>query len=208
MARQMDVFGLYDRNPAYGSVFDAMLAFCAQQRSEADVMQAIDESRTSKSQIQSASSIVELMVAHEALTRTIIVDGEPYAGTPRDLETDADVPEDASIERFYQTTENAVAYTATHSAPFKIAALLETAPQRAGGFRMVLDACSGAGASTCEVQTLLHDAGLLEPDARTGAETIHASYYTGALEQVGALVWKQRRWITTEEGAHALAGMV
>ena len=207
MARQMDISALYDRNPAYGPVFDATLAFCAQQRGEADVTQAIDESRTSMSQIQSASSIVELMVAHDALTRTIMVDGARYEGSPADLEVDADVPDDATVERFYQTTASGTVYLAAHGASTKIDALLEAVPQRIDGFRTVLHACGKEGPSTCDVHALLQGAGLLEPDARTGAETIHASYYTGVLEQAGALVWKQRRWVTTEEGAHALAGM-
>lgn len=192
---------LLERNPTYAALYLQALAFCATQRPEAEVLAHVDEARVSRMQIQSASAIVETLERRGGLARTILVDGEPYAGTQRDLQQDDTVPAEARIEHLLHTTEEGRALLAAQpTADEKLAALLEENPTFAPGFEAVLALCVGEGKTTRDIQEDLRALGALPKDPRTGVEQVHASFFTGALEKAGALVWKGGRWVTVSAG--------
>ena len=193
---------LLAHDPAYAMLYAQTLEFCESQLDEADAASYADSLRTSPTQIQSGASMVATLVRRGGLARTILVDGEPYAGTPEQLQADESLPEDSFIEFLVQTTpvglEAAAAWRSAHG----LDALLAEKPQFAEGFTQVLAACRGAGATTAELQQALERTGVLKPGA-AGAQSLHASYFTAQLERIGALEWEDKRWHTTHLGMQA-----
>ena len=194
---------LFERNPAYAPLYAAVLSFCAEERTEAEAMAHVDAARSSTFQIQSSAAVLETLERRGALQRTVLVNGEPYEGTMRDVQEDESIEPDAQVECVLRTTPEGVAVMEAHAPDRQVAALFAEHPGFVGGFKAVLAMCEGEGRKTSEIQEDLRALGVFPCNPRTGEELVHASFFTGALEKCGALEWKGGRWVTTAAGATA-----
>ena len=201
-----DLDELFARNSAYVPLYRAALSACAQPLTADEAAAAIDAARSGASQIQSAASILETLVRNAGLEMSITVDGEPYEGTMRDLQADESIAADAQVTQTYHATEAGRAVLQATSPQSRIQALIEQNADFTLGFHIVLERSDTPdGVSTRDLQAALREAGALPKDTFTGMETVHASYFTGALENAGALEWKGGRWHTTDAGREAVA---
>lgn len=191
-------------NPAYRHLYGALVTFCAEERPLEEAQRFCDDRRTSPSQILSASALVDVMVRAGALRRTILVDGAPYEGTLEEFRADEAVPEDAAVAVSVRATEAGLSAAAAQREERSLDRLIADHPGRAAAFRQVVAWCADGGRVTSELQELLKAADLLETEAARGIDGLHASYFTGALESVGALAWNGRAWIAADEGRAAL----
>ncbi|WP_080803232.1 hypothetical protein [Arabiibacter massiliensis] len=160
-----------------------------------------DGLRTSKFQVQSASGIVSALVNCGALARTVLVDGEPYDGSVEDFQQDDGIPEGAEALFLLQTTSVGEGAAARVAESLSLESIIASCPHRAPAFQLVLALCAGAaGKTTSALQDALKRENMLETDPARGIDGLHASYFTGALEHIGALAWNGGTWITSEKG--------
>ena len=199
---------LYDRNPAYASLYAKACLLCSDPVEEAALVESLAGFDAGFGRLQDVPSVIGTLVSRGALVCERYVDGVLYEGDMRQLQADESVPEDAKIECFYRASEEGTAAASAHSPEGLIDQLFSAHPENAEGFRGVLEACRHAGKSTRELQDALREGGLLAVDPETGLETLHASYFTTALERAGALEWIDKKWRTTAEGERALGGAV
>jgi len=195
---------LFERNPAYVPLYTAVLAYCTQERAYEDALEQAESARTSSFQIQSAAAVLETLQRRGGLQVRLLVDGEPYEGTLRDLQADDAVDPQAQVEQLVLTTPQGAALLEAHDSNKLLGALFAQQPGFVGGFKAVLAMCEGEGKTTAQIQEDLRALGELPCDPRTGVEQVHASFFTGALEHVGALEWKGGRWVTNADATAAL----
>ena len=200
-----DVETLFDRNPGYVSMYCAAITMCSERQPRQKVEEILDAARSGAYQIQTAASIVDALVRNGALEQQITVDSQPYAGTLRDLQEDESIEPDAVVEQFLVATAEGLEYAAAASDTNQISQLIKSRPEYSLGFYVVLESCMEDGKSTSELQDALRQASALPIDERTGLERVHTSFFTGALERVGALEWREGRWHTTAAGREAAA---
>ena len=192
-------------NPAYRDLYGALIGYCDAERSLEEAQRFCDEQRTSPMQVLGAAALVAVMVRAGALDLRIFVNGEPYGASLHDLQADESIGEDAEVSMTVRATDAGRAAVAAVAEGHSLDRLLERFPARAEGFRAVLSWCAAGALTTREVQERLKAADLLETEAARGIDGLHASYFTGALESVGALAWNGKAWIATDKG-RALVG--
>lgn len=197
---------VFEGNPAYRHLYRDLVVYCREERALEEALDFCESIRTSRSQILDAAAMVDVMVHCGALERSILVNGEPYAGSLEEFQSDETLPEDACMSVYVRATDDGLAAVAMQDEERSLDRLLEENPQRAVAFAAVLEACANEqGCSTRQLQELLKGADLLETEEARGIDGLHASYFTGALEAVGALAWNGKAWIVTEKG-RLLAG--
>lgn len=188
-------------NPAYREIYVALVGWCAEERALEEAQAFCEAGRTSKSQILSGAAMVDAMVRAGALAERVFVEGELYDGTLEALQADEEVPEDASVAVTVQATEVGRDGAAAVAEERSFDRLVQSQPAREEAFRAVLAWCAEAeGLTTRRLQELLKENNLLETEAARGIDGLHASYFTGSLESVGALAWNGKAWIATEKG--------
>lgn len=196
-------------NPACRSAYRAILLAADAPISRADAAAAVEASAHPATFIQAPQDAVTTLVRAQVLAQTILVNGEPYEGTPEDLVEDEAVQETDEISYLVQTTDAGRAALALLAPETRLRALLAEKPQHAPAFLKVLDAASGPEGATKQAleQLLSADPDALKYDARTRMPTVYPAYFTGALEDAGALQWNGRtaRWQATEAGRAVLA---
>lgn len=203
---QAGILHLLDGNSAYRNLYLTLIGYCREERAEAEVLSCCEENKVSANQIQSAPSIVATLVSAGALSQAIYVDGFAYDGTFSDLQSDETIPEDAEISIFYRSTEDGLAAAAFKDEELSFAHLVAENPGRKSAFELVLSLCARPeGATTRELQDALKQADMLETEEARGIDALHASYFTGSLEHIGALVWNRNKWVTSEKGLAALS---
>ena len=193
------VLQVLDGNPAYRFLYAALISYCGEERALAEAMEFADAARTSASQILSSAAMVDALVRCGALSERVLVDGESYEGTREDAQADETLAEDAHIEALVEATDAGRAAVAAQEAERSLESLFASSPTRVEAFRAVLAWCAEEGKTTRQLQELLKEADLLETEAARGIDGLHASYFTGALESVGALAWNGKAWIVTDK---------
>lgn len=195
------ICSVIEGNPAYRELYIALIDYCAEERTLEEAQAFCEAHRISPMQVLGASALVDVMVRAGALELAVLVDGRPYEGTLADLQADEAVPEDAAVTQFVRATPAGRAATASMAEERSFARLTAACPGREPAFRAVLGWCAeGDGATTRRLQELLKEADLLETEAARGIDGLHASYFTGALESVGALAWNGKAWVATAKG--------
>lgn len=192
---------LMEGNPAYRELYGALIEWCAEGRALEEAQAFCEAHRTSKSQILSNAALVDALVRSGGLAQSVLVDGEPYEGTLEELQADETIPEDAAATVTVRATEAGRAAAAAMAEERSFARLVAGQPAREEAFRAVLSWCvEEGGLTTRQLQERLKARNLLETEAARGIDGLHASYFTGSLESVGALAWNGKAWVTTEKG--------
>ncbi|WP_165046129.1 hypothetical protein [Adlercreutzia sp. ZJ138] len=194
-----------ETNPAYRTIYCSLIEYCCDEQDEEEACAFCEIQRTSQSQIQSAAGIIGALVRSGALRKCVFVDGEPYTGTLEDLQADEDVAEDAVVSVTLTSTPEGIAVAADVREERSFNHLIAPYPQRRGAFLAVLTACAATPKTTRELQETLKCADMLETEAARGIDSLHASYFTGSLESIGALAWNGKAWTVTDTGRAILA---
>lgn len=193
-------------NPAYRDVYGPLVRFCGEEQAEEAVLARAAALRTAKNQLLGPSALVAVMERAGALARTVLVDGVPYEGGREALQADESIPEDAVVASSLQATPEGLRAVDLFEEPRSLSRLCAEAPGRAEAFRAVLAWCAEpGGASTRALQERLREAAMLETEADRAVDGLHASYFTGALESIGALAWNGKAWVATDKGRASLA---
>lgn len=198
---ELRVRQVMEGNPAYRALYAALIEWCAEERSLEEAQAFCETHRTSKSQILSGAAVADVLVRAGALAPSVFVDDEPYGGTLEALQADETVPEDAAVAVTVRATEAGRAAAAAVAEERSPERLVAEQPARAGAFHAVIQWCAEEGGlTTRQLQERLKAHDLLETEAARGIDGLHASYFTGSLESVGALAWNGKVWVATEKG--------
>ena len=190
---------MMEDNPAYRFLYQGLLEYCSEERALKEAMAWCGSHRTSQTQILSDAALVDTLARCGGLVRSVLVDGELYGGSLEELQADESLPEDAVVEVRVRATPEGLAAARAQAEERSLARLMAERPDRAQAFRAVIAWCEeGAGKTTRQLQELLREAELLETEEARGIDGLHASYFTGALEAVGALAWNGKAWVATE----------
>lgn len=204
MAKYSDLFDLAERNSAYMPLYVAAIDACENEVDEKVAKDAIEAARCESFQIQPASSILDTLVRRGAIVQKVYADGEPYDGTLKDAQEDDELPVEAVITVSYESTDEGLTFAKAESSDKRVAKLFAENPNEAEGFKTVLSATLETGKTTSEIQKILKEKNLIEQDER-GIDLVHASYFTGALQNAGALAWNKGTWVATDEGKRVVA---
>ena len=199
----LETLRVIDSNPAYRHVFLSVLDYCREERDEEEVIAYTEAAKTAQNQIQKAASIVDTLVDCGALERKLFLDEVQYEGTFEELQVDETISDDAVLTSSLTSTEHALTALAQKQEEYSLERVIAPCPHRADAFLMVLELCSGEGSSTRELQAALKENGMLETEER-GIDMLHASYFTGTLDSIGALAWNGNRWVASEKGMSIL----
>lgn len=196
-----------DDNPALRVPATALLDACAGGRREeigllAEVGDALKASGDLP--VQPLSAVVALLVRAGALSESLEIDGEPYAGTLEDAFGDESIPDGAEALIFESITEAGKAARANLDPARRTAALFDERPEHRAAFIRTLELCDvPGGLPTRELQEGLDADGLLHRDERTNIPHIYPSLYANLLKDVGCLAW-DHAWVTTDLGRAVL----
>lgn len=195
------VEAIFERNPSIRMLIMAAINGSQSEVSFDRLAETLEQVKRPKTCTQTSRSVIALSVANGALKQTLYVDGVPYDGTLEDLRNDDSLREGVDISYTVQATDEGLRIAAMHVPEKALASLFSSKPLYAQGFLMVLEGCSQKGGLTRdEINELLErNPSLVPHDPKTGAPLVRPAYFTGELEDSGALVW-EGTWRTTTEG--------
>lgn len=198
-----------EENPAYRIIYLSLLDFCREERSYDEALSFCETIQTERCQIQSAAGILAVLVRCGAIAERLFVNGIPYEGSFSELQTDETVDEDSDITATLQTTIAGAGAADEWGRLLSLSDVEQMFPHRMMAFEAVLSLCAEPGGkSTRELQEELRRRAMLEVEEARGIETLHASYFTGKLESIGALEWNGKSWTTGKRGLAILGAGV
>lgn len=150
---------------------------------------------------QGVAATIDMLVRDGAIDQSILVQGEPYAGTLDDLQVDEAVPDDADVSVRIALTERGAALRDAYTPAATLQALLDERPQYAEVFEALLWACSNdEGCSRAAIESQIN----AMPQVQSAQPRVYPQYFIDALESAGGIAW-DGAWRTTPEG-RALLG--
>lgn len=195
-------------NPAFRHPYRAALIAADGSIERGRLAEAIAEAPAPATFIQTPQDAITTCVGAGVLEQTIFVNGEPYAGSPEDLQADDAIDEEAEISYRVALTDAGRRALAALAPENLLGQLMEDKPQHAAAFLKVLAVCAlEGGAPKADIERALAADGSLKVDQRTQVPTVYPAYFTGALEDAGALRWNAAtaRWEATAAGRAAVA---
>ena len=202
--------GLIEHNPALKKPILVMLATVARMPDEnrADIEQAAQQAWSDGFR-QSPQAIVDVLVRNAAVEETVLVNGEPYAGTVEDIQLDRTVDEAAIVESSLYITDEGCAILDEYASEHTLNALYAERPQYTPVFDAALSACAqGEGCDRAALEDAINRTLESHPDARAkddeGRQRVYAQYFMDALETAGGIEW-HGSWQATQAGRAAIA---
>lgn len=191
---------LIQNNPAYKGLFFSLVQFCLEEQDRVEAMHYLDRIERPKTITQNSQQIITMLIDCGVVSQRIWVYGRVFEGDENDLRDAADLPEDALIEYRLLTNEAGKKAVEELNPQRRIVELFMSKPRHERAFVMVLKACLSKGKKQNDIEQLLIDnADALRVDEKKDSVRIYPAYFTGVLEEAGALVWKGA-WCTTQEG--------
>lgn len=184
---------LVNDNPACRSAYRALLEACSAPVERVQLARVLEVTPTPATFIQSPQNAITTLVRAGVVSETVLVDGMPYDGNASDLLDDEGVSDDANIVYMVNITLAGTFALDALAPSCETQVLFDAKPQHARAFRMVLDACAHEdGATPASIERLLQDDPCALMRDENGVPSVYPSYFTGALEKAGALVWDSR----------------
>lgn len=195
---------LFEGNPGTRRLFLAMLDAA---RDEVPFDVAVQRASTvplPKSCIQTPQAALESLMRCEAVSLRIYVDGVEYGGTFDDLQADESIPLDAVIEYTVRITQEGLAAARAYSPHRKLRELFAANPDRVEGLVAVMRLCAPReGAARGEIARFLDANPAFLAASDDAVAPLLPAYYTGKLEEAGAIAW-EGSWRLTGEGRQFL----
>ncbi|MBR2789664.1 MAG: hypothetical protein IKD70_03490, partial [Eggerthellaceae bacterium] len=154
------VYSLLDRDVAYRTLYMDAMEHCSEELDEFAAAEWIDTRRTAAAQVQDGGSILATLIRRGGIDRTVLVDGEPYAGTLEELYADETVPDDAKTICRVKASEAGLEAARMWRSILAPTTLFAEKPRFVPAFRAVLAACAEHPCTTAEVSEALEAAGL------------------------------------------------
>lgn len=194
-------------NPAARSLYRALVEHALEPVDRNELAQQAEGFPRPATFVQTIQGALSTLVRVGALEETVLVNNVPYEGTRDELMDDDAISDEDEIAFTVRATEGGRQALELTEPAREIAALFAAKPQHQRAFSQVLNACAEPGGKTGrEIDALLEgDRDALKYDARTDCPTVYPAYFTGALEEAGALVWDRAAgvWKATAAGLAA-----
>ena len=206
-ARYAGIVEMVQRNPASRPLYRAALERARTRIDRRELCSMLEDVPKSRTCTQTPQTVVGALVRHGALEETILVDGEPYGGTPEQFRADESITEATKVSYAVATTTAGKRFLEADKPSSRLEALLESKPEHARSLMEVLMFCDCSdGKTRDEIADMLYaDGDALMIDPNTGRPSVYPAYFTGELEDAGALTWNGT-WKLTREGEEFLAG--
>ncbi|WP_350454939.1 hypothetical protein [Slackia heliotrinireducens] len=192
------------RQPLNRELMLRILSFCTEEKKlndvENHVMSFPEYSRATENPVYMTKVLVRCDGLEE-IERT----AEGKRVLPEDKEglTEDEIDDLVATTNFI-TTEVGAQVVADHSPAARLAALLETSPERAETFQEMLEFVAEKPRTYGEVTDLLKGRPVLQTIINGRTETVQPSVFIDKLERAGVLVW-DNGWKLTKEGEAFLA---
>lgn len=191
---------LVANNQAATKLYQAALGRCGEATDRAALAAELAGIPVPRTCMQTPQTVLNSLVRRGALAQTTLVNGEPYQGTPEEFAKDEGISAEARITYSLVTTELGRELERQISPAAAIAKLFAEKPEHVEGFEEVLALCdSDEGATRDQIAEHLNGCGVIRYNPSTGQPFVFPAYYTGKLEDAGALVW-DGTWRLTKEG--------
>lgn len=185
------------KQPEHREIYEAVLGFCRQRRSQADVEAYIQSLPECVHESQSPYFLIKSLVRAGGLAR-VELDAEGEVVTPeRKAGLDEDALDDLVCDVAYETTEAGCLAHEDLRPVRRFEHLLERQPTRRNVYCEVLGFCSEPR-TRHEIEDLLRGRQILIDEAVDG-QPLKPSVFIDKLERSGVLVWKGG-WVTSEDG--------
>lgn len=193
---------LIEHNPLLKQSLLNILSICKQhpntERSEFETLAA--PALEGQALPHSVTTIVDVLLRNDALEEKVLVNGVVYDGTLHDVQTDANISDDAQVERYLSITETGEELLTEYAPHKKLNELLAEKPHHAPVYYAMLEACNrDSGRDRSTLENTIDALPQLAPNPATGEKTIYPQYFIDSLETAGGIAW-QDQWHTTEAG--------
>ncbi|MDR1082678.1 MAG: hypothetical protein LBL27_02275 [Coriobacteriales bacterium] len=162
-----------------------------------------------KSLLQDTDTLIDILIRRGGLCETVFVDGVAYEGSIDDLskassenETETEnqsLSSTSDVRQELTITEAGKAIRDRFDSQKLICDLIAAELEHQTIYHTLLKSCVKEGCSRFQLQDLLKDEPVLQPDPKRGVKTLYINYFLDRLEGAGALVWDSK-WVTTEAG--------
>lgn len=187
------------RHPLNREVLYRMLAYCAEERTLADLEREVASWPAFKTATQNQYRLAEHLVRARGLER-VERDAHSAIVTPQDKEgLDEDAADDLVAVTSYRATETGRRFVERHRPRARLVELLHLAPERTGAYVELLEFARAQPRSYGDIAELLRGRPVLETVVDGARRTMQPSVFVDKLERSGALVWNDG-WCLTEEG--------
>ena len=199
----MSEHDLITDNPQLKRPVLAVLALLAEE--DAPVRRSDVEQRLAQawdaSYVRTPTATIDILVRRGALAEQVFVDGQPYAGTLQDAQTDEGVADDAEAYETLELTDAGRMLSEAHQAETTLRELLDTHPQYRDVFAAALWAASAeSGCSRADLEREINAFPQLQPDAASGRTRVYPQFFIDALESAGGIEWRDCAWRVTPAG--------
>lgn len=178
-----------------------------EQAGDAQARQALEDAAQERWHAafgRSPSAVIDILVRRRCLDEQVLIDGEPYAGTLEDAQTDESLPDDAQVEVRLALTEKGEDLRDRYAPDATMRALYEDRPGYEEVFGAVLWACSAEGGATrADLEAQMAALPQLQRDEQ-GHTAVYPQYFLDALESAGGIEWREGAWRITEAGKRLL----
>lgn len=175
-----EIVSCMTKNKAHALAFRECLVACKEERPYREVEAELEASKTMESCTQTPHTLIDLLVKHGAIEKTVVEEG-PLQG-------------DQPVDYTLRTTEEGMQAATRLDPAVQLGLLVEGQHEViADLYRKVLEACS-EGARLDDVKRAI-GASVVLP----GGKMVYAEYFVSKLETAGGLMW-DGAWRTTEAG--------
>ena len=174
-----------------------VLAFCAEERRQDDVVRFALESPQSKKVTTSLSTVIDTLVKEGALVRLARIDGAlvPIEEFVEAIESGDAARDDAEIVLI--ATDFGKQVAADGCVEKRLARMLAEKTQHKPALRLLVDLCE-TPQTLSSITAALKSAGVPTEPAR-GVEPVYPSLLLDSLQRTGVIVWEDG-WRLTKEG--------
>lgn len=193
-------------NPAIRNYARAAVNASHERTAYSSVVDAMSEATVPKTCVFKPQTILDWMIEYKAVGLYTMVDGKEQSASFEDLQKDQSNNNSSSVGYEVQATEEGID-AIDKLDPYKLTVqLFAENPDDTHGFLKVLNRVKeGDGPSGQDIWDLLDgDEEALRYSKINGYPTVYPAYYSGALEDVDAIVWKDGGWYITEAGENYL----
>ena len=187
------------RHPLNREVLYRLLAYCSQERTLAEIEEAVASWPEFKTATQNQYRLAEHLVRADGLEKIERDEHGNPVSTQDKAGLDEDAVDDLVQSTSYRTTDAGARFVEQHRPQARLVELLQLAPERADVYRELLEFVRDQPRTYGEIAELLRDRPILETVIDGARHTMQPSVFVDKLERSGALVWNEG-WRLTEEG--------
>lgn len=174
--------------PAILDILGMLSDGCAHER--AALESAVLEADPKAFVRQDPAAVIGALIRHEAVSCTLLIDGEPYEGTLEDAQVDPAIADGAEVSQLVTIADEGRAILDEFAPGKKIRELFEAKPRFENVFAQVLALCAAQeGATREQIEAVVDASEEARGDAAAGVERVYPQFFIDSLEEAGAIKW-------------------